>query len=49
MYNYTVECIPVYTCIYSGTSDNGHSEKQTTSVELTNCLSPTNCIQYPLR
>ena len=27
---------------YSGTSDNGHSEKRTTSVERTNCLPPTN-------
>ena len=29
------------TVVYSGTSDNGHSEKQTTSVEQTNCLPPT--------
>ena len=27
---------------YSGTSDNGHSEKWTTSIEWTNCLPPTN-------
>ena len=28
---------------YSGTSDNGHCEKRTTSVKRANCLPPTNC------
>ena len=34
---------PCSDTMYSGTSDNGHSEKWTTSVERTNCLPPTNC------
>ena len=29
--------------VCSGISDNGHSEKQATSVERTNCLPPTDC------
>ena len=33
-----------YRCTASGTSDNGHSEKRTTSVERTSCLPPTDCI-----
>ena len=40
-------CVCVYVCAYvhhySGTSDNGHSQKKTTSVERTNCFSPTDC------
>ena len=32
--------------IYSGTSDNGHSKKWTTSVEWTNYLPPTNCSMH---
>ena len=31
----------VRTCVYSGISNNGHSEEQTTSLQRTICVSPT--------